>query len=135
MTVTVEVELVAILERIEGKIDDSRKELEQRIEKVEQKVDDTRKELEQRIEKVEQKVDDTRKELEQKIEKVDDQVDKLVVDVKEVKGEIKALEAQVGGYDTRIKNQEFLTRTITVALGGAFFASVLRLLFPALGNI
>ena len=41
MPATVEIELVAILERIENKIDDSRKALEQ-------KIDDTKKELEQK---------------------------------------------------------------------------------------
>ena len=38
MATTVEVELVAILERIENKIDDTRKGLEQKIEKLETKV-------------------------------------------------------------------------------------------------
>ena len=39
MPATVEIELVAILERIENKIDDTRKELEQKIDKLETKVD------------------------------------------------------------------------------------------------
>ncbi len=115
MAETVEISLKDILQKLDSKIDKLGENMESKMEKLGQ-------EFNHKIEKLS--------------EDVNQKVDKLSEDVNELKGNVKALEKEVTGLNTRLENQEFLNRTITVALASAFFLSVTKLLFPNfLGNI
>ena len=116
MAETVEISLKDILQNLDSKIDKLSENMESKMEKLGQEVN-------HKIEKLDNKIDEVRKEVNQK-------VDKLSEDVNELKGDVKALEKEVTGLGTRLENQEFLNRTITVALASAFFLSVTKLLFP-----
>jgi len=106
--------------------------LEEVLARMEQKMDRQFTQLEQKMDKQFAQVEQKFVQIEQKMDKqfaeVNQKLVKLEVGQAELSGEIKTLDEKVSGIGKRMDNQEFINRSVLVAVILAFIGGAARLL-------
>ncbi|MCS6959323.1 MAG: hypothetical protein RMK91_04670 [Pseudanabaenaceae cyanobacterium SKYGB_i_bin29] len=88
-------------------------------------------ELRGEIKEVRVQVDAVRAELKGEIQAVRNELKGEIQAARnELKGDIKTIEAKLDGFDKRISNQEFITRSIFATVLGGILLALGRFLFP-----
>ena len=126
MNPTVEVSLVEILNRLEGKIDSLDKKIEVKIDaldkKIEVKIDALDKKVDGVEEKLEAKIDALEEKFDKKFEHLSNEVNKVKVDVATIKEGQTYLKQNLSGVETR------LNTLIAVAFTG-LLGAIAKLVF------
>jgi chromosome segregation ATPase len=137
MSVSIEVDLKEILGKLDQRLERMETNFEQRLERMEtnfeQRLERMETNFEQRLERMEINFEQRFNKIDDKFDKVDERLNKLEVSQVEIKGEIKTLNEKVAGIDTRLKNQEFINRSIFVGLLLALLGGAAKL-FGFAGN-
>jgi len=111
---TVTYSLESVLTRIEGKIDNFQRDVNQKFDTlqrdVDQKIDSFHRDVDQKIDSfqrdVNQKFETFQKDVDQKFDTLQKDVNDLKVEPTEIKGEIKTLTEKVAGIDKRLEKVE-----------------------------
>ncbi|MBC6418015.1 MAG: hypothetical protein GDA44_04085 [Prochloron sp. SP5CPC1] len=123
---------------VDQKIDKLSADVDEKIDKLSADVDEKTNKLSA---DVDEKIDKLSKEINKKADHFSEEFLELKVFVTKLEesnngkfvglsGDIQALDERLKGFDKRIDNQEFLNRTMVVALVSAFLVGIMKILVP-----
>lgn len=106
----------------------------QKLDRIDQKVDHLRSDVDQEFENFREDIDAKFEAVDAKFEKLQGNMTEIKVGQvrleSELKGEIKALEAEVKGIGKRLDTQEFVNRSVVAGFLLAIVAGVIKLFLP-----